>query len=461
MENGFIPDYSFERTKTRQSNSMKYLLLNLLFFLLWTFPSSAQLKELKLEEAVSLGLKNNFSILISANDREIAKNNNTPGNAGFLPRLEADGVVSKSFYSNEVKDTSGVSKTSQAYSGTVNMGLSFNWTLFDGFGMFIRKEKLSALLKQGETSMRATIENVLSEIIVSYYAIVQNTNRLKVLQDAINFSLRRKELTMKKYQIGLASELAYLQSITDLNADSAAFLRQQSALKNAKADLNLLMVISPQIDFEVLDTILFKRVLNYDDLVKRLSSDNTQIEIAKRNVEISKMNYRLTHSPKYPQINFFTDYNFIGNKYDYGQTRQSSNYGPVVGLNFSYSLFDGFNRQRNSANAQIQSKTNALQLEQTSKEIETSLYQLYNDYRNNLKLISFEREDLKITQRNTYVAFEKYRLGELSDIDLRQIQLNQLQAENSLLLAQFEAKQLETELLRISGLLFKEQDRGR
>jgi outer membrane protein TolC len=323
--------------------------------------------------------------------------------------------------------------------------------------MFIQKDKLNALSQLGETSRRATIENVLSEIVVSYYAIVQNTNRLKVLQDAINFSLRRKDLTMKKYQIGLASELAYLQSVTDLNADSAAFLRQQAALQNAKADLNLLMVIDPATDYDVLDTITFERLLDYSDLVKRISLANSQIEISKKNVEISNLNYRLTHSPQYPQVNFFTDYNFIRNNYDYGQTKINRNYGPVVGLNLSYSIFDGFNRKRTSANALIQSETSKYQLEQTTKEIETTIYQLYNDYRNNLKLINFEKEDLKITQRNTYVAFEKYRLGELSDIDLRQIQLNQLQAENSLLLAQFQAKQLETELLRISGQLFKEQ----
>lgn len=437
---------------------MKFISGNLL--LLFLFLSSgtyAQLKQLKLEDAVSVGLKNNFSILISNNDREIAKNNNTLGNAGFLPQLGADGVVNKSYQQNKTENASGAVTSGKANSSAVNLGLTLNWTLFDGLGMFIQKDKLNALSQLGETSRRATIENVLSEIVVSYYAIVQNTNRLKVLQDAINFSLRRKDLTMKKYQIGLASELAYLQSVTDLNADSAAFLRQQAALQNAKADLNLLMVIDPAIDYEVLDTITFDRLLDYRDLVKRISLANSQIEISKRNAEISDLNYRLTHSPQYPQVNFFTDYNFIRNKYEYGQTRMNRNYGPVVGLNFSYSIFDGFNRKRTSVNALIQTETSKYQLEQTTREVETTIYQLYNEYRNNLKLINFEKEDLKITQRNTYVAFEKYRLGELSDIDLRQIQLNQLQAENSLLLAQFQAKQLETELLRISGQLFKEQ----
>ena len=85
------------------------------------------------------------------------------------------------------------------------------------------------------------------------------------------------------------------------------------------------------------------------------------------------------------------------------------------------------------------------------KQIESQIFQLYNDYQNNLKLVKFETENVKMSKKNTFIAFEKYRLGELSDIDLRQIQIMQLEAENSRLLAQFQAKQTETELLRISG----------
>jgi len=96
-------------------------------------------------------------------------------------------------------------------------------------------------------------------------------------------------------------------------------------------------------------------------------------------------------------------------------------------------------------------------MQQVTQQMETMIYQLYNDYQNNLKLVKFETENLKITQQNTYIAFEKYRLGELSDIDLRQIQLKQLEADNSLLLAQFQAKQIETELLRLSGKLIEEK----
>ncbi len=431
---------------------MRIVITSVLLLFFMFFQVRSQTNVLTLDAAITTGLNNNFSIRISKNDNEISKNNNTIGNAGFLPKLGVGGSARRSALNTEISAVSGVvSKSDNDVTSALSLGAALDWTLFDGFRMFIQKDKLGLLQKQGETSARMTVENVLSEIVVTYYSIVQNKNRLSVLQDAIDFSNRRRELIMRKYQIGSASELAYLQSVIDLNADSAAFLRQQAALKNAKAGLNYLLVTDPASDYEVSDTITFLELPDYKTLVSSLAGSNVQIELATQNSSIAEMNYRLTHSPKYPQIDFFSDYNFNRSKYDFGTTSLNKNYGSVVGLGVSYSIFDGFNRRRNSANALIQRETTDIQLQQVTKQIVSQIFQLYNDYQNNLKLVIFETENVKMSKKNTFIAFEKYRLGELSDIDLRQIQIVQLEAENSRLLAQFRAKQTETELLRISG----------
>jgi len=202
-----------------------------------------------------------------------------------------------------------------------------------------------------------------------------------------------------------------------------------------------LLVSDPASEYEVSDTIIFLELPDYKTLVSSISVTNTQIELANQSSTLAEMNYRLTNSPKYPQIDFFTDYNSNRSKYDFGTTSVSKNYGPVVGLSLSYSIFDGFSRRRNSANALIQRETSDFQLQQVTKEIESRVFQLYNDYQNNLKLVKFEAENVKISKRNTFIAFEKFRLGELSDIDLRQIQIMQLQAENSFKLLFFEVFQ--------------------
>ncbi len=424
--------------------------------LLATISAFAQQRKLTLEEAISSGLKNNFSILIAENDAEIAGNNNSAGNAGFLPSIGLTGGVRENIASIRTENTSSeVTETKGANTTSLSASASLDWRLFDGMGMFIRKDRLELMQSLGETAFQSTVENVVSQIIVSYFAVVQNKNRLQVLQNAIDFSNTRLELIQKKYEIGSASELAYLQATTDLNSDSASYLQQMAALKNAKAYLNELLVEDFESDFDVLDEIQFDHIMNYQEIKEALPNMNSQIALAHQRTAIADLDYKLTHSPKYPQLDFFTDYNFSSSRYDYGQIRLNRNLGPAFGLNLSLPIFDGLNKRRISANAKIEAESSKFELEQTIRAVDSELYQLYNDYQVNMKLVTLELANLKVAQQNTKIAFEKFRVGELSDIDLRQIQLSQLQAENSLLSAQYMAKRSETELLRLSGKLIR------
>ena len=188
-----------------------------------------------------------------------------------------------------------------------------------------------------------------------------------------------------------------------------------------------------------------------------LSATNSQINLAKQSAEIALLDYRLTHSPKYPQIAFFTDYTLTHSKYNYGSNSISQNAGPVFGLNLSIPIFDGFNKSRVSANAKIEAESTKLTYQQILVNTEATLWQIYNEYRNDLKLVTLETANLEVARHTAKISFEKFRVGEMSDYELRQIQLSELESENSLLSAQFQAKKSETELLRLSGKLIAVQ----
>ena len=303
--------------------------------------------------------------------------------------------------------------------------------------------------------MRATIENTVSEIIIDYFLVVELKNSIQVLQNAIDFSNSRYELTRKKLQIGTTSELSFLKSSTDLNADSAAFLRQKVALSNAKSKLSTLLVLGTGSDLEVSSAIQFDKILDYNSLKESLPASNSQISLAKQATDLALLDYRLTHAPKYPQVNFFTDYNLTSSKYNYGSSSTVRNMGPLVGFNVTVPVFDGFNKKRISANARIEAESTKLEYQQVLKNAEAQLWQVNNDYLNYLKLVTLETANLEVARQTTKISFERFRVGEMSDYELRQIQLSELEAENSLISAQFQAKKAETELLRLSGNLIK------
>jgi outer membrane protein TolC len=420
------------------------------------FVSKGQSLSMSLEEAIATGLKNNFSILMAINDTKIASNNNTAGNAGFLPSVNLNSGLRQTINSTKTEDQSGIeNENSDLRTKTMTMGASLDWTLFNGLGMFIRKERLGSLEALQQTAERATVENTVSEIITAYFAIVQLNNSIRVLQHAIDFSKSRYELTRKKLDIGTSSELAFMKSSTDLNADSASFLRQKAALVNAKTRLNTLLVLETTADIQLSTPIQFDQILEYNLLKEYLNTANSQISLAKQSADLALIDYRLTHAPKYPQLDFFTDYNFSRASYNFGSTARNTTNGPVFGLNLSVPVFDGFNKRRVSGNARIEAESTKLAYEQVLKNMEGLLWQNYNEYRNNLKLVTLETANLEVARHTTKVSFEKYRVGDMSDFELREIQLSELESQNSLLAAQFQAKKSETELLRLSGKLIE------
>ena len=80
---------------------------------------------------------------------------------------------------------------------------------------------------------------------------------------------------------------------------------------------------------------------------------------------------------------------------------------------------------------------------------------LYIDYITNLRIVGIEILNKEVARENVDVAFEKYRLGSINDIELRETQKKFIDAQYQLLLSQFQAKKAEVELLRISGELVK------
>ena len=72
-------------------------------------------------------------------------------------------------------------------------------------------------------------------------------------------------------------------------------------------------------------------------------------------------------------------------------------------------------------------------------------------YRNNIKLLNLEKQNLVTAKENHEIAKERYLLGDLSGIEMREAQKSLLDAEERILSAQYNTKMCEISLLQISG----------
>jgi outer membrane protein TolC len=189
--------------------------MNKFFWIIFLLPILVSGQErLTLQDALGIALKNNYSILISSNTTEIARNNNTPGNAGMLPVVDADASwgetqadLQQSYADGRVVDRTSVNAT------TTSAGVALNWTLFNGMRMFATKNRLAELEAKGIVQYKIDVENTVQEVISAYFAVVQVRKLLQAIEVNIAIDSERVALGKIRLSSGAGSRLDFLQGL--------------------------------------------------------------------------------------------------------------------------------------------------------------------------------------------------------------------------------------------------------
>ena len=92
-----------------------------------------------------------------------------------------------------------------------------------------------------------------------------------------------------------------------------------------------------------------------------------------------------------------------------------------------------------------------LRTEQLELSLEADFSNFWQAYRNNLEVILLEEENLIAAKENYEIAMERYLLGDLPGIEMREAQKSLLDAEERILTAQYNTKLCEISLQQISG----------
>jgi outer membrane protein len=413
--------------------------------------------QLSLEEAVATGLERNYGVLIAKNLAAIAHNDVSPGHAGMLPHIDVNGAYNKSITQAKVDVTSSATELDISDAGTdiVTAGVTLEWTLFDGLNMFITRDKLKKLDEMGAMAFKKAMEQTVADIIVNYMDIARQQMKVEVLKQQVSLSQFRLEIATTKKNVGMGSDVEYLQAQVDLHGDESALFDENTTLANVKAGLNELLSRDITTEYTVTDTITLLPVMDFLTLQQNTLADNKDLLLSGMNKDVVTLEKKSLSAQRYPYITFNAGYNYLRNETEASFIKYNRQLGPQFGISAGINLFDGFNLQRQIQNARIDLLNADLQMKQTQNQLESELVKRYNDYRNQLQQIDFEKKNIDLAQKNMDVAKESYSVGAISPVQLRQVQENLVTASYRLIDALYGTKVKETELLLISGQLVK------
>lgn len=409
---------------------------------------------LTLKDAVEIALKNNYNILLAKNNKTIAQNNVTRGNAGFLPVVGASLTQNNSSqHIEQTKSDGTVNKIPRAKNSSLSYGPSLTWTIFDGFAMFANYDQLKQLNELSSVTTHDTVLNTITDVILTYYDLINQNEQIKAQHGAIAISHTQLKYASDKFSVGTASHLDVYNAQVNLNTDTAALLNLQAHFKTTKIRLNQMLIRDPQIDFSVADTIIVDDKLVLGDILSSAQTQNPAIISAQINKRIADISLRQVQANRYPVLSIGGGYTWSHSKTPAGFTRMQDARGFNYGLTASINIFDGFNQTRRERNAKIQIDNAAIDVKKVRLNVESQINNLYVGYLSGLDLVKLGQSNVAIAKRNLDISLDKYKIGTITPLEIREAQRNYLDAQSTFFAAQYQSKVAEVTLKQITNNL--------
>ncbi len=409
---------------------------------------------LTLEEAVEIALQNNYEIRLATNELEVDETSVSPGFAGMLPRVFASADTNNSTQNISQTRSDGTQiELDGAKNNNFNYGAGLDWTIFDGFSMFARYDRLKELEKLGQAELQNTILNRVSEVMNTYYDLVQQQQQLLALDSTMVISQQRVELADNRFSIGKVSKLEVLNAQVDLNTDRTLYVRQSELYTNTKIRLNEILARDVKTDFRVEADMLIEDNLVLTDLERRAEEQNPILQAQLINKRIAELELKEIKGSRYPTITANTGYNFSDSESSLGFTTQNNAKGWNYGFSASIDIFNGNNQNRNEKIAKIQLENSTIAIEQQTQVIQSQLAVAFQTYLSNISLIDLETYNEEIAKENLDITLAKYKIGTIPTIEFRTAQLNYINAQLRLSDAKYQAKLSEIALKQLAGSL--------
>jgi outer membrane protein TolC len=424
----------------------------------FSFEGIAQ-QVVKPSEAISLALEYNYGIQIANNNVEVAENNKSILNSGYLPTLTGNAGATYNQDNLSADFANGESTTlNGAESSRYNAGVNLNYTLFDGMGRYYDYKILKEEYNLTEMQARETIENTVTQLLTVYYDVARRSENLKSLQETLNISKDRLTRSEYQFEYGQNTKLDVLNAEVDINNDTINIINVNQNLINAKRDLNVVTGNTIVQEFEVDTTITFLLQLNKLDLVNKLYINNVNLIQNEKNIVINEFLIKANASGYLPTIDLTGSYGWNENNNNAASfVAVSTNTGLSAGVNLRWNIFDGGGTITRVKNAKVILENQKLQKEELKLDIERNFNNAWDDYQNKLKIFQVQKSNIETAKNNFERTQEKFKIGQVTSIEFRQAQFNLLTSELSKNQAKYDAKLAEVFVLQLSGELLNIQ----
>ncbi len=413
--------------------------------------------KLSLSEAIEKGLENNYQIKITDKRVEQAKLMNNWGTVGRYPSVNIGVSLNNKFDNAASRVVDG--ERDNWTTNTLYPNINARWTVFNGYGIQISKEKLNLLETYSEGNAGVIIENTIQSIILAYYKVKLEQEKLEVMNTVKSLSSDRLNYMMQKFDLGSSVTYDVLQAKNAYLNDSSNYLFQKLNVKNAHLNLNLLLGEEASNKYELNDDLyMVSETYQLGDLLDKMLSDNKTLQNQFINLEILKKEVAFKRSSLFPVVSVSTGFDHFNfrTKYSDQDASFSNSYDFYANVSLSFNLFNGGNTRRAIQNAQIDERIGALSIAEIQLQLKNVLANMFDLFGIRKQLFEVSEANLESAELNLKLSEEKFKAGVINSFNYRDVQLLYLNVATQRLESMYNLIDTHTELVRLTGGILAE-----
>jgi outer membrane protein TolC len=384
--------------------------------------------DLSLNLAIEKAMANNFGIRIADNQAEIAERNNTWGEAGAYPSINLLLSNGNAIADQTNNPTAFIREKLQ--SNSLGASASLDWTIFGGFRVRTTKEKLELISQLSDGNADLVLENTIQAVIVSYYAVLLEQERLSTLGELATLSSDRRAYMRKRKELGVSGTFESLAFESAALNDSTTLLLQQQQVRNAARNLNLVMAEPVESKFNLVDELLLPgEQQEFNVLLNQMQQDNRNLRNQAINKAIAERDAKLAKSPMYPALNFSAGFADTRSQFKAGELQgdgETINY--FGNFTIGFNLFNGGKTRRAIQNAQVLEEIAQLNYEQINRNLSADLSRAFEQFQDQLNIYKLTSNNVDIAKTRLELSEDRFERGLISSLEYRDAQLAYLNA---------------------------------
>jgi len=414
----------------------------------------AQPLVLTLEQAISIALERNRDVLIAEQDRYKADAQIGEAKSGAFPQIAFSGQYARNVKTPVLFLPPGPPFNTTGSVMTIKLGSDNSYTAGLQLSQTLFSPKLRTAIdiaedyrQYSEKSYEGTTQDAVLSVKKAFYGVLLAKRLVEVSREGLDVAKANYENVKSLYNHGAAAEYDFLRAEVQVASTEPVLIQAENNLELAKNALKNILAVDLKQEIEVKGDFVFAEIP--PDLVQQANSaaleKNPTIQQLALQESILQKNIDIERADFFPTLSLFGSYQWQtqDNSFQFRDYNWAQSF--VVGLQVSYSLFNGFRTSSRTEQASIDRQKVQYTRLKAEEGLKIQILQSQLKMAEARKRIAAQEKSISQAEKALTIAQTRFKSGvgtqlELLDTQaaLTQTQTNYAQAVYDFLIAKAE-----------------------